>query len=220
VISWIIIAGSLLAADALVLGWLSARTNPTKGDKIAEYANPQRAIVIIDVQEDYTGTEAKPPFPYKDSARVIQALNDLPDAAAPRHVLVVYVRHEFGGFLGRAFSKIFSHGTALPGTPGAALDCRLSVGSQPVFTKPTADAFSCAAFETFLIGRRVNELFLAGLDAEYCVRSTARGALARGYKVNVISDGILLLADKRRDALLRQFQRDGARLVASHDCLA
>ena len=127
------------------------------------------------------------------------------------------MRHEFGGILGRAFSKIFSHGTALP---GAALDGRLAVGSQPVFTKPTADAFSCAAFEQFLIEHRINELFLAGLDAEYCVRSTARGALARGYKVNIVSDGILLLAEKRRDAMLRQFHREGVQLVAGDGCLA
>jgi nicotinamidase-related amidase len=65
----------------------------------------------------------------------------------------------------------------------------------------------------------VNELILAGLDAEYCVRSTARGALARGYRVNVISGGILLLAEKRRDPLPRQFQREGVQLVASDACL-
>jgi len=216
----LIIIGSLLVVGALVLGWLIARTRPTNGDKIADYANPQRAVVVIDVQEDYTGTGAKPPFPYKDSTLVVQALNDLAKVAAARQVLVIYVRHEFGGILGRAFSIIFSHGTALPGTPGAALDGRLAVGSQPVFTKPSADAFSCAAFEQFLIEHRVNELFLAGLDAEYCVRSTARGALARGYKVNIVSDGILLLAERRRDRLLRQFQREGIRLEASHGCLA
>ena len=129
-----------------------------------------------------------------------QALNDLAAVAAPRHVPVIFVRHEFGGFLGRVFSKVFSHGTALPGTPGAALDRRLAVGPQPVFTKPTVGAFSCAAFEAWLMEHRVNELFLAGLDAEYCVRSAARGALARGYRGNVISDGV--------------------RLVARHDCRA
>lgn len=216
----LIVVGSLLVAGALVLGWLNSRTRSTTGKKIADYTDPQRAVVIIDVQEDYTGTEAKAPFPYKDSARVIQALNDLASVAARRHVFVIYVRHEFGGFLGRAFSKIFSHGTALPGTPGAALDRRLAVGSQPVFTKPTAGAFSSPAFEAFLIEHRVNELFLAGLDAEYCVHATARGGLARGYAVNIISDGILLQAEQRRDALLRKIEREGIRLVASNRCFA
>jgi nicotinamidase-related amidase len=122
--------------------------------------------------------------------------------------------------MGRAFSRTFSHGTALPGTPGAALDRRLAVGSHPVFTKPTADAFSSSAFETFLIEHRVNELFLAGLDAEYCVRTTAKGGLARGYAVNIIADGILLLAEKHRDALLAKFRRDGARIVTSATWIA
>ena len=48
----LIIIGSLLVVGALVLGWLIARTRPTNGDKIADYANPQRAVVVIDVQED------------------------------------------------------------------------------------------------------------------------------------------------------------------------
>ena len=216
----LLIVGSFLVAAALIFGCLIARTRPTKGNTIANYPDPQKAVVIIDLQEDYTGTGARPPFPYKDSARVIQTLNALANEARLRRILVIYVRHEFGGLMGRVFSKTFSHGTALPDTPGAALDRRLAVGSHPVFTKPTADAFSSFGLEAFLIEHRVNELFLAGLDAEYCVRSTAKGGLARGYQVNIISDGILLLAEKHRDALLRRFQRDGTRLVSSVSCFA
>jgi nicotinamidase-related amidase len=216
----LLIVGSFLVAAALIFGCLIARTRPTKGNKIANYPDPQMAAVIIDLQEDYTGTGARPPFPYKDSARVIQTLNALANDARLRRILVIYVRQEFGGLMGRVFSKTFSHGTALPDTPSAALDRRLAVGSHPVFTKSTADAFSSSAFEMFLIEHRVNELFLAGLDAEYCVRSTAKAGLARGYKGNIISDGILLLAEKHRDALWRQFQRDGTRLVSSTSCFA
>ena len=217
----LIIVGTLLVLGVLIFGWWPAsRIRPTKGSMIAKYADPRKAVVFIDLQEDYTGTAAHPPFPYKDSEQVIRALNGLANEALRRRVLVVCVRQEFDGLRGRAFSKIFSHGTALPGTPGAALDHRLAVASQPVFAKPMADAFSCSDFEAFLIGQQVNELFLAGLDAEYCVRSTARGALARGYKVNIISDGILLLAEKHRESLLRQLLRDGCRFVTSTRCFA
>jgi nicotinamidase-related amidase len=34
----------------------------------------------------------------------------------------------------------------------------------------------------------VDEVYLVGIDAQYSVYSTAKGALNRGYKVNLITD--------------------------------
>jgi len=59
------------------------------------------------------------------------------------------------------------------------------------FTKRISDSFSNPQLDAFLIRNRVDELYLVGLDASYCVHKTALGALNRGYKVTVVDDAVL-----------------------------
>ncbi|MBN2576156.1 MAG: hypothetical protein JXP73_16470 [Deltaproteobacteria bacterium] len=49
-------------------------TSPTTGPRI-ETGRPGRALLLIDLREDYTGSHAKQP--YAESARLIAAANDL-----------------------------------------------------------------------------------------------------------------------------------------------
>jgi nicotinamidase/pyrazinamidase len=38
-------------------------------------SSEKKALVVIDVQEDYTGLSTKPPFPYENAAAFIATLN-------------------------------------------------------------------------------------------------------------------------------------------------
>jgi hypothetical protein len=49
---WIFAAGSIFASFKQIY-------TPTTGAKISKYANPQKALLVIDVQEDYTGLKGK-----------------------------------------------------------------------------------------------------------------------------------------------------------------
>ena len=142
---------------------------PTKGEKIATYADPAKALLVIDVQEDYTGTRGKQPVPYTNGEGPIRIINELIDRAPKAGVQVVYIRQIFdNNMLTRTFI-----GRSVEGTPGAELDSRVKVINGNVFTKKISDSFSNTLLETFLIKNRVNELYLAGLDAAYCVHKTA-----------------------------------------------
>lgn len=205
-----------ICAIVLLLAVIVA-TGPTQGKKIEKYENPQKALLIIDVQEDYTGSTAKPPFPYKDSGRLITTVNNLIHEANKKNVLVIYIKQEFDGILGRIFSKILAGGTAIKGNAGAEIDKRISIISNNSFSKPAGDAFSNPKLESFLIDHQVAELYITGLDAEYCVYLTAKGALNRGYRVNIITDSILLRAQKKWDKLLEKYRKDGINLMSSHE---
>ncbi|MRR10465.1 cysteine hydrolase [bacterium] len=76
----------------------------------------------------------------------------------------------------------------MAGTPGAALDARLRRVSDDVFTKQRSDAFSNPELERFLSARRVDRLYLCGIDGAHCVLATARGGRNRGYKVTLLED--------------------------------
>lgn len=212
-----IIALSILIMITVI--WYIA--TPTKGNKIADYTNPCKALMIIDVQEDYTGKTAKPPFPYKESQEVISTINQMILQAKDNGIKVIYVKQEFGSLLGKSISTIFSKGTAIKGNPGTEIDSRISLISPAhIFEKSIGDAFSNQKLNKFLVDNSINELYLVGLDAEYCVHKTAQGAINRGYKVIMVTDALLLLAQNKWDRLLKLYSKEGFELTKSSEFLS
>lgn len=175
------------------------------------------ALLVIDIQEDYTGTTAKSPYPYKNSEKLIETVNKLIEKAAEKGFIVVYIRQEFDGFLGKMISKIVGHGTAIKGNPGTDFDKRVKIVSDHCFSKPMPDAFSNPKFESFIKENHIEELYLVGLDAAGCVYLTAKGALKRGYKVSIIQDGIVLLAEKKWNSLMEKYKKNGITLLWSKE---
>ncbi|MBP2643662.1 MAG: hypothetical protein H6Q67_1549 [Firmicutes bacterium] len=114
-------------------------------------------------------------------------------------------------------SKLWGHGTAIKGKPGTEFDKRITSMSTHCFTKSMPDAFSNTNFETFLKENQVNELYLVGLDAGACVYYTAKGALKRGYKVSVIKDGIVLMAEKKWDSVLNKYKKNAINLLSNKE---
>lgn len=180
-------------------------------------ASSGKALAVIDVQEDYTGLSAKPPFPYEHSATLIETLNLLIRKCAAQNIPVLYVKQEFGGRFGTLISNIFAHGTAQKGKPGAELDRRLEIVSDLLFSKPRANAYSNPDFGACLKKCGASDLYLAGVDAEYCVWSTARAAKRRGFNVHLVIDALLLKNKARWKRLLEKYRKEGFRLVSGRD---
>jgi len=217
-----IIIGAGLAIMLLgggALGLMYFVSQPTKGPAIENYANPRKALLVIDIQEDFTGKTARQPFPYKNSEELIANSNRVIEKAQAKGMTVIYIRQEFGGFIGTLISKFFVGGTVLEGSSGAAVDSRIKIVSPNNFSKPRSDSFSSEAFERFLVANRINELYLAGLDGEACVYRTALGALNRKYKVHVITDAIVLFKEENRPALFEKFGAAGITMLKSTEFL-
>lgn len=175
----------------------------------------QKALLLIDIQEDYTGVLAKPPFPYKDSELLIATLNKLIKKSSDKNIIIVYIKHEFEGFFGKLLTTFFGHRTAIKGAPGTELDERINILSNNIFTKSMPSAFSNPALEEFLVKHQVNELLITGLDASRCVNATAKGALKRGYNVTIVTDCIATKNPSGLDNLLNQFKKKGISLMPS-----
>ena len=205
------------------LGEIIAIGLPTHGEKIGQYETPQKALLVIDIQEDFTGTTARPPYPLKNSEQLIATVNRVIEEACKQKIIMVYIRQEFSGLGGAMLSGMIStmlsgkisKGTAIKGNPGTEIDKRIAIMSDYVFPKPRGDAFSNPEIEALLIEHQVNELYLVGLDAEYCVHVTAKGALNRGYTVNIITDAVALRDEEKREELLQQYREEGIILLSS-----
>jgi nicotinamidase/pyrazinamidase len=212
----------LIGLGVVVIGLLTAvvvtfvlASVPTKGPCIDNYANPKKALLVIDVQEDFTGKTSRPPIQFKNPERMIETINKLISEARRKDILVIYVRQEYNGFWAQAIAKYLFGGRALPGQPGTQIDQRVTIVNDNLFTKAIGDAFSNPQLNALLIKNQVNELYLTGLDAEHCVHSTALGALNRGYRVNAVTDALALMAEKKWNTLMKTYQQEGIVLTTS-----
>lgn len=186
---------------------------PTQGKRIGSYINPRKALLVIDVQEDYTGLKGKQPVLFKNVEGQIAAINKLIDNASASGVKVAYIRQTFDD----NFIVRFLIGRTIEGRKGVELDSRIKVINQNDFTKKMSDAFSSPQLDDFLIKNQVDEVYLVGLDAAYCVYSTALGALNRGYKVTVVKDAIM--TRKNMSDVLKRYEKDGILLTSSKEII-
>jgi len=217
------IRGGILAVTVLaVLGaafagaiyWFS---QPTKGARITSYAKPRTAVLVVDMQEDYTGPRAK--LPYSHSETLVSRVNRVLEIAKRRGWDVVFIRNEVAAWnLG---SRLATRNTGVRGTPGAAVDARLlrPAGSVEV-TKWKADAFSAWELNELLVRRQVGILMVVGIDAAACAGATIRGALNRGYAVTVPADCVATRLSRPLSVLLDDYRTAGAQVVMTAEELA
>lgn len=133
------------------------------------------ALIIIDMQQGAFGDGP----PKHDAAGLIGRLNKLADAVRARGGAVVFIQHD--GPPGDPFH---------PDLPGWKLVEEL--GPRPgdtVIRKKSCDAFLETSLEAFLHSRSIDRLIITGWATDYCVDTTVRSALARGYPTVVPSDG-------------------------------
>lgn len=199
-----IFLGILLLLSIVVFGMIYLSMQPTSGKKIESYNSPIKAIIVVDIQEDYTGKNAKKPF--KDAEKIIDTTNELIQQAEANGMIVVFIQN----VIKNPVISLFTGGINAPGAPGTEMDRRLiRIPGIQTFSKNRSDAFSNNDFDDYLRKMQVNHLLITGLDAAYCINATIRGALNRGYQVTVFKNGIATESSKSIDALTTEWQTLG-----------
>jgi nicotinamidase-related amidase len=204
------VTGAILACSA---GYLArGMFLPTRGRRIACYPQPKKALLVLDIQESGHGPEI--PFPAQTPlGRMISNVNRLTEAFNGSGHAVAYVRQVFRSSL---ISRLHG-GRILAGRLEPRICRWVRVVNRNDFVKDRTDAFSNQDLERFLIEQQVDELYLTGLDAAFCVYFTARGGLNRGYRVTVVSDAVMTGRDMNR--VLERYRRHGIAVVSSRELL-
>lgn len=181
----------------------------TTGPRISSYADPNEALIVIDVQDDYTGVSGRKEPIFKNVDNQIAKINKLIDKASASGMQVVYVRHLFSNnFITRNII-----GRSIEGLPGTELDTRIKVVSANDFTKKKSDAFSNPKLSEFLTAHHVNKLYLTGLDGVYCVYKTTLGGMNRGYDVTVVNDAVI--SSKKMEDVLKLYKENSVATITS-----
>ncbi len=205
----------MLMAGYIVYSF-STFASVSKGEPLARYENPSKALLVIDIQRGITDKESTYGLDPGQRDEMLKNNNRIFESKKAAGLQVIYIRQVFADDF---MVKLFTGGKMQKGTTGAQISRELKVISKNIFTKHISDAFSNPKLDAFLIAHKVNHLYITGLDAEACVDKTLKAALNRKYKVTVIKDAVATKSDERRDKKIMEFSELGAEIITTADFL-
>ena len=140
----------------------------------------QRALIVIDLQNDYF-PDGK--FPLCHTETVLGQVESAIARARAQGMPIILVQHIADAPNGTA--PFFN-----TGTPGVALHPRLlaAAPNAVVVTKAQADSFLNTTLEQELTKLGVEELLICGMMTQNCVTHTAISKAAEKYRVSVLGD--------------------------------
>ena len=188
-----------------------------------------RALVLVDVQNDFTEGGA---LGVEGGAAVAAGIADLLERSGDGYDVVIASRdwHDGDNDNGGHFHPEPDYVDTWPehcvaGTPGAEYHPDLPVHEIDVHVRKGQGKPAYSMFEGVtddgetvhqLLDRHgIEELHVAGIATDYCVRATALDALAAGKRVVVLTDLVAGVAPQSSAAALEELVAAGAELSAS-----
>jgi len=178
--------------------------------KIGNYDNPQKALLVIDMQIDYINENGKFPIEKNQINSLIETVNNIIGDFHGNNYQIIYVRIFFRK---NDVQNIFRNFAVIEGTAGAEIDPRINIVSVSIFDKYTVSAFSNKKFEDFLIRNQINELYVCGVMADECVYETALDALNSGYNVNYYANAVGSSSVKNIENAIEKLRNRGINII-------
>lgn len=141
---------------------------------------PQRALIVIDIQNDYFADGL---FPLWQAEETLERIETAIHRVQAQGLPVILIQHVADASKGPA--PFFNEGSV-----GVAIHPRILAAAPdaPIVRKSFADAFHQTTLAATLAGLGVSELLLCGMMTQNCVTHTALSRAADPYRIEVISD--------------------------------
>lgn len=173
----------LIALIAYSIFEFRRHLTPSTGKKIDLSKRPNSALLIVDLQDDFTKATGKNSYAPELVDNFITAINKLVDTANKNGAPVISVRQTFRGWFMNTLFKLVNKGRGTQCSTGLDLDDRVNGDIDHDIIKSRADSFSEPELDRVLDSQNVGKLIIVGLDGDFCVNATMRSALNRGYEV-------------------------------------
>ena len=147
------------------------------------------ALLVFELQNDYLWEKRKEKFPY-DTEKLIAAVNAAVGKYQDAGCDIVYLAQIFPD----TPTNHLVFGFCIEQTEGAKLYSGLKIaaaqeGDAPLyFEKNVADAFLSKPFAAYAAKQGYDTLLLCGIDENGSIAATAKSALQRGIKVQILKD--------------------------------
>ena len=142
----------------------------------------KKALVVIDLQNDYLWEKRKPKFTY-DTKVLINNVNEAIASYKAEGYDIIYIKHILSKLL-------WGVGFSIRGTEGAEYYDGVNIVSDLIFEKNWPDSYTSKAFREHMKKEAYSEVVLCGIDECGCVGATAKGATKTGVKVKMLTDCI------------------------------
>ena len=141
-----------------------------------------KALLVIDLQNDYLWDKRKPMFSY-DPEKLVGNVNHAISAYKDKGYDIIYIKHILPKIM-------WGVGFSIKGTEGAELFPKVDLVSDLIFEKNHSDTYTAKEFRQHMEKQEYKEVVLCGLDECGCVGATAKGAAKTGVKVFMLTDCI------------------------------
>jgi nicotinamidase-related amidase len=169
----------------------------------------EKALLVIDMQNDYLWTKRKPVFTY-DTNSLVERINSCIHEYSSNGCDVIYISQVFPDI----FTNRLFIGFSIKGTEGAELYDRLDIVSELCFEKNLPDTFTAKAFRKHFESRGYKKVYLCGIDECGCVGATAKGAVKTGASVYLIEKCTgCRYSEKKRSAMHKKLESFGVRYI-------
>lgn len=202
---------------AYVFSWFSNFQSVSEGAEIEIYDNPQKALLIIDIQRAFTEIDGHAPLNLQQTDQMIKNINKIINNNDKLNLKIVYITQEYED---HPIINMVLKGKIQHGDPMVDIDPRIKKTGKIHFIKHIQDSFSNPDLDAFLTANRVNQLYVTGLDACYCVDKTVKASLNRKYLVTIISDAIATETAEKRNNKLYEFKELGATILSTQDVIS
>jgi nicotinamidase-related amidase len=169
----------------------------------------KKALLVIDMQNDYLWEQRKPKFSYP-TEELVAAVNRAIHTYQEQGCDIFYIAQMFPNIITNKWFIGFS----IRGTEGAKLYGKMDVVSDLYFEKNLPDTFSAKAFRAYMEQQKYDEIHLCGLDECGCVGATAKGAVKTGAKVVMLENCIgRRFPQKKVDAMREKLAALGVQYI-------
>ncbi len=160
----------------------------------------KRALLIIDVQNEYFTGKLPVTYPAGSLDKILQAM----DSASALKIPVAVVRHSAKG----------DRGVFKPGTEDWKLHKDVAARPyQKLIEKNVPSSFAGTDLEKWLRENQIDTLTIAGYMTQMCCDSTARDGFHRGFAVEFLSDATGTLTFDNQAGKISDAQLHTAALV-------
>ena len=155
----------------------------------------KKALVVIDLQNDYLWDKRKKMFNY-DTEKLVGNVNNAIASYQEQGYDILYVVH----LLPNIVTNRMFIGFSIKGTPGAEIYDKVNIVSDYLFEKNFSDSYTSKSFREHMAKANYTEVVICGLDLCGCVGATAKGARKTGVRVTMLEDciGYRFPADKAK----------------------
>ncbi len=186
---------------------------PSKGAAIDPVKDTNSAILVIDVQNMLTSYDNERKMHEYKVDIFLKNVNTVLDKL--KKLEPVYIRQEFPK---NSFLSFLLPTFPEEGDPGTAINKLIYREKSKIITKSRGDAFTNPSLQQYLESKKIGTLYITGLAAEFCVDSTIKGAVAKGYKVFVVKDAVISVSGGEPSAgRIEKYKSYGATVISVDD---